>query len=433
MIARLVVSDLLLHWRLWVGTFAVLSAGALIALVCAGDLSTARAMSPGPDQAALLNHAMIYSTMNGLVVVGSLSVVVGFVVKLQRPSHALWQIAGLGPGTVARVVVMQTLLLAIAALSVAVAVAPALVGLVLNDLTAPLRAPGAEPYTIVIAADTSAIAALAFLVVVFVTATFASVEARRVPLLLAVRSEESDAPGAGRSRWRLIVAIGFAVLGAAMITALLLGDRGISGLFPVPIIALAVTIAPWIVGPVTTAWTRVVPPPASTTWYLARRSAAHQLARSHATTTMLSLAIMLGGFTGGMGLWSDPRSAQVAIAVFGVPVAIVLITAGVTVFMTFLDRRREAALLVVGGATFGAALVVAVLESLICAGTAAIIGLVALVPAMIVPFAGEPWHSVLAPVPAVLAVGCVVLLAATAAPVVAASRQPLAEGVRAAV
>ncbi|KQM16562.1 hypothetical protein ASF83_12230 [Plantibacter sp. Leaf171] len=433
MIARLVVSDLLLHWRLWVGTFAVLTAGALIALVCAGDLSTARAMPPGPDQAALLNHAMIYSTMNGLIVIGSLSVVIGFAVKLQRPSHALWQIAGLGPRTVSRVVVLQTLLLAIAALLIGAAVAPTIVSLFLNDLTAPLRAPGAKPYTIVIAADTSAIAGFVFLIVVSVTATFASIAARRVPLLLAVRSEEHDGAGSGRSRWRVVVAIGFAVLAAVLMTALLLGDRGVSSLFPVPIIALAVTVAPWVVGPVTDTWTRVVPGRASTSWSLARRSAAYQLARSHATITMLSFAIMLGGFTGGMGLWSDPRSIEIAIALFGAPVVIVLITAGVTVSMTFLDRRREAALLVVGGATFRTALLVAAFESLICTGTAAIVGLAALVPTMIVPFGGEPWDSVLVPLPAVLTVGCVVLLAATAAPVLAASRRPLAEGVRAAV
>lgn len=424
MIARLVVADLVAGWRTWLGAFVVLFLSGVVALVCAGDVSTARAMDDPEQAAALMNHAMIYSAMNGLVVVGGVALLVGYAVRLQRTRHALWQFAGLTPRSIAAVVLAQVATVSVLALVAAsIAVVPVL-DLLLNGLSRPVRAdPDAPLVSIALSPGPVAVAALVHVGVAVASAGLAARRAGRTPALVAVRRslDETVRPGVGR-----LVATGLTgVLAVGAYVGYLLGDRGVTGLFPIAFIALFAAAAPWLTGTVMRLWTAVLPAGVGTTWFVARRNALHAVARSQASVALLAVAAALGAFTGTIGLWDDPGTLVQGLALFGVPVAVVLLTAGTTIFMATPDRRRESAALVVAGMTWRAVTLAAAIEALVVTGTAGLVATVLALPATIVPFAGQQAVDSLRPLPWVLLVGFTLVVVLSIAPVLAARRRPL--------
>ncbi|MGY3261409.1 hypothetical protein [Frigoribacterium sp. 2355] len=424
MIARLVVADLVASWRTWLGSFLVLFLSGVVALVCAGDVSTARAMGDTEQAAALMNHAKIYSAMNGLVVVGGVGVLVGYAVRLQRTRHALWQFAGLTPRTIATVVLAQVATVSLLAfLAASVAVVPVF-DLLLNGLSRPVRAdPDAPLVSIVLSPGPVAVAAFVHVGVAVASTVVAARRAGLTPALVAVRAplDESVRPGAGR-----LVATGLTgVLAVGAYVAHLLGDRGVTGLFPIAFIALFAAAAPWLTGPAMRLWTSALPTRVGTTWFVARRDALHSVARSQAAVALIAIAAALGAFTGTIGVWDDLRVLVQGLALFGVPVVVVLLTAGTTIFMATSERRRESAALVVAGMTWRAVVVAAAIEALVVTVTAGLVATVLALPATVVPFPGQQALDSLRPLPWVLLVGFVLVAVLSIAPVLSARRRPI--------
>ena len=424
MIARLVVADLVASWRTWLGSFLVLFLSGVVALVCAGDVSTARAMGDTEQAAALMNHAKIYSAMNGLVVVGGVGVLVGYAVRLQRTRHALWQFAGLTPRTIATVVLAQVATVSLLAfLAASVAVVPVL-DLLLNGLSRPVRAdPDAPLVSIVLSPGPVAVAALVHVGAALASTVVAARRAGRTPALVAVRAplDEPVRPGAVR-----LVATGLTgVLAIGAYVGHLLGDGGVTGLFPVAFIALFAAAAPWLTGPAMRLWTAALPTGVGTIWFVARRNALHSVARSQAAVALIAIAAALGAFTGTIGVWDDLRVLAQGLALFGVPVVVVLLTAGTTIFMGTSERRRESAALVVAGMTWRAVVVAAAIEALVVTVTAGLVATVLALPATVVPFPGQQALDSLRPLPWVLLVGFVLVAVLSITPVLSARRRPI--------
>jgi len=428
-IARLIVTDLVAGWRTWLGAFVVLVLSGVVALVCAGDVSTASAMGDTEQAAALANHAKIYAGMNAPVVIGGVAVLVGFVVRSQRTRHALWQFAGLTPRLVAAVVLGQVATVALLTLGVAALVVVPFLDLLLNGLSGPVRSdPDVALVTVTLAPGPVAVAALVHIGTAVVSAAVAARRAARTPALHAVRApaDETTRPGVAR----LVVALLLGLGATAMYAAYLLGDQGLSSMFAIVFVAAAACAAPWLVAPLLRAWTALVPARSRTTWFLARRAALHSVSRSQASVTLVTVAAALGAFTGSIGLWNDPRMFFQGLALFGVPVAVVLVTAVMTVFMTAPERRRETAALVVAGVTWRSAALAAGLEGLISVVTAGVLALVLALPSTVSPFVGQVPLDAVRPLPWVLLIGAVLLVSASVAPVLTARRHTLVAELR---
>ncbi|WIE83295.1 hypothetical protein [Curtobacterium sp. MCPF17_021] len=420
MITRLVLAEVVRAWRLWTSTFVIMVLTAVVALVCAGDVSTAAAITDTVDAAGLRNHAMVFGAMNAIVVIGALNVLVTFAIRVQRRTYALWQFGGLGPALIRRVVLAQAVTLSLVAFGTALALMPLTLRSLMAFLSAPLRNPGApalDPRLGVLEAVT---AFVVFELVVLLSALGAARSASTTPALDAVREPESEPARPSRGRKTTAWVLGGVTV--TMYAMTLLGARGVTMLFLVPAMGFVITVAPWSCRALVSAWTSVLPG-APAAWFLARESLTYHVARSHSAIALLAVAMLLGSLTGLAGVWDSPAYYLGGLAIFGGPVLIVLFTGAATVVMTTMGRRRGVALLVAAGGTFRTGLVAALLEAVAVVVTAALIA----VPIAIatIPAALTSWTDPLRPVPFVVAVGLVIMVVATTAPVLQARRRPL--------
>lgn len=420
MITRLVLSEVARSWRLWTASFVVMVLAALVAVVCAGDVSTAGAITDPVDAAGLRNHALVFGTMNAIVVIGALNVLVGFSVRTQRRDHARWQLAGIGPGLVERVVLGQAATLSLVAFAAALALTPLVLGAVMAFLSAPLRNTGAPALEARLGVLETMVALAVFVLVVVLSALGAARAASKTPALFAVREPELEPTRLGRAR--LITAYVLGGLSLAMYAATLLGERGMTMIFLVPAMGLVIASAPWWCNRLVSTWTAAVPG-SPVAWFLARESLRFHAARSHAAVALLAVAVMLAALTGLAGVWDSPAYYLSGLAIFGAPVLIVLFTGAATVVMTTSGRRRDVALLVVAGGTFRSALVGAVLEAVALVVTSVLIALPFALAS--IPAALTSWTDPLRPVPFVIAIGLLIMLVATVNPVLQARRRSL--------
>lgn len=420
MITRLVLSEVARSWRLWTASFVVMVLAALVALVCAGDVSTAAAITDPVDAAGLRNHALVFGTMNAIVVIGALNVLVGFSIRTQRRDHARWQLAGIGPRLVERVVLGQAATLSLVAFATALALTPLVLGAVMAFLSAPLRNTGAPALEARLGVLETMVALAVFVLVVVLSALGAARAASKTPALFAVREPELEPTRLGRAR--LITAYVLGGLSLAMYAATLLGERGMTMIFLVPAMGLVIASAPWWCNRLVSTWTAAVPG-SPVAWFLARESLRFHAARSHAAVALLAVAVMLAALTGLAGVWDSPAYYLSGLAIFGGPVLIVLFTGAATVVMTTSGRRRDVALLVVGGGTFRSALVGAVLEAVALVVTSVLIALPFALAS--IPVALTSWTDPLRPVPFVIAIGLLIMLVATVNPVLQARRRSL--------
>jgi hypothetical protein len=419
-IARLVLVEVVRARHLWAWAFVIMVLAALVALVCAGDVSTAAVLTDPVDAAGLRNHALVFGGINSIVVVGALNVLVTFTIRVQRRTHALWQFAGVGPALIGRVVLAQAAALSLAAFGTALLVLPVVLQQLMAFLSAPLRsvdAPVLEPRLGLVE---GLVAFAVFELTVLLSALGAARAASRTPALFAVRDPELEVNRTGLGRKTTAVVLG--VTTVSMYVLNLLGAQGVTMVFLVPAMGFVVTVAPWLCRTLVARWTTALPG-APVSWFLARESLTHHVARSHSAIALLAVALMLGSLTGLAGVWESPSYYLAGFAIFGSPVLIILFTGAATVMMTTMGRRRDAALLVVAGGTFRTAVVSAVLEAFAMVVTALLIALpVALAT---VPTALSSWTEPLRPLPFVIAIGFVIMLVATVTPVLQARRRSL--------
>ncbi|NQX10690.1 hypothetical protein HQQ80_03515 [Microbacteriaceae bacterium VKM Ac-2855] len=440
MIFALVTRELAIGWRLWAGAFVLAFFAGLIACVCAGDISTAHAMTPDQDPAGLINHAYIYMGFNAPVVVGALNILITYIVALQRPRYALWQLAGVAPRTIRTVVLLQTALLGLVAFALALLVAAPTLNFTLNTLSAPLRS-DAEPIRVVtLAWPEVTVAFLVFMAVVLLSALGAATKARRTPILAAIRTPEvTNAP---LSKARFVWAIVCLAIVVVCTISIMVTGSGWFAFGQMLIIIVFLPVASWVSERVMRLWVGLVPG-GHESWYIARESAKYNVTRSHAGISLMVIAIGLGIFTGAFGLWSEPEYAAIAIVLFGSPLALALFAGAATIMMTSVHRRRESVLLTLSGATRSVLIVAAALEALIFTITAGIISLAIAVPFILTPTQQETATGEtvidnplipLVPIPFVLVIGFFVLFVTTVQPILQASRNsPASELRRAAV
>jgi putative ABC transport system permease protein len=384
-VLRLLTRDLVFNARIWLGLAVVAAAGAASVAVSASTAGAAYGAS-GDTALALygISGSLLVFTSVAAVVV--LSSVAGLTVALHERDHALWQLVGLGPGSIRTVVLGQL-------------AAVGLVGALAGCLVA---APLLQPFADYVFAGSSGLGhvrlrlgAVSTLVTVGVVVLLllaggsrAARRAGRVTGLELLREAAVPRLRMTWSRW---------VLGAgllAVVTSVVLGLPGRApadletslSLVPPMVAGLLVAASPLVTAPLTRAWTGLVPARASVSWYLARNVAFAALDRSTAAINPLVVTIALtGGLYTAHGMVASAEAARTGVASTGLPAQFVVLLLGgplvlaavgaaATVAMSGRARARDAALLEAAGSTPGTVVASAAWEAVIQVGTAALLG-----------------------------------------------------------
>ncbi|GAA0490161.1 hypothetical protein Ade02nite_24320 [Paractinoplanes deccanensis] len=421
---KLVLSDLVANARVWLGTFLIAAATALVGAVVAGDIATALAV--GGDEALALygisGVVAAFTIVTALIVVGS---VAGLTVTLQQRGYALWQLVGIRPALVRTVVTSQLLVVS-------------LLGAVLGCLVAlpvlgPLHryafagSPELEPLHPRFGLAAAIPVVLFVVVVLTIGGSRSAGRASRTPPIQSLREIEPPDRRMTVGRW----VGGIATLGIVAAIVSTLPGTGPDTL-AVPLMLIAPLVAgvlaafgPLLLARLVRGWTSLVP--AEGPWFLARNSTAFNVGRSTATISPLTVAIALAG-----GLYSANGTAGhggnlttgSVVLLLGGPLLLAVLGAVATVFMSSRRREREFALIVAAGGTPGTVLAAAAWEAVIYVGTALLLGGVSvLATALAGAWAAGVFPSFgVLPALAVAAFGLVLVLTATVLPTALALR-----------
>ena len=385
---RLLGSDLVANARMWLAVLLVCAASGGVVSVSAAIAETAY-RTPGLVGLALYSVSGTLTTFTAIATVVVLGSVARLTVALQRRSHALWQLVGVRPGAIRLIVLGQ--LLVVGAL-----------GALLGCLAA---APFLQPFADYVFAEAEGlgdvrlrigpvgVAGTVGLVSLLVLAggSGAARRAGRVTGLELLGEAAVPRLSMSRARW-VVSAVLFLVVGSivASLPGRPLADVG----SPLTLLAPLLSGALVAVGPVLTpalarTWTRIVPPEASSSWYLARNVALADLDRSTAAINPLVVMIALTG-----GLWSahgttaavtESRTGTASVDIpisslvflLGGPLLLAAVGAATTVAVSGRARARDAALLETAGATPGVVVATAAWEAVVQVGTATLLALVA--------------------------------------------------------
>jgi len=437
---RLVLSDLLLHAHVWLGSLAVTATTGFVAAIAAGLIETG-AVHGGRVQEGLASTSsavIMFTAVAALVVLASTA---NLAVALQQRSYALWQLVGIRPALVGLVVLMQ--------LAVIGAVGALIGGLVAVPVFDPLFAWVFREWEDMqgISLHLSPVSLLAVLAVVTAVVVLGGLRgarhARRTPPIEALRDAE---PPRVRIGWFRLVILAGTLAGAVALATALDGTASISAfsgqaMLLTPLIAATFAAAgPFLFPLVLAGWTSLVPARVSATWHLARASARHRLSRSTAAIGPLMVAVALAGglytLAGTLGAHaartgSDGRyelAPEGVVLLLGGPLLLSAVAAAATVFMSGHAREREFALLQAAGSTPRTVMAAAVWEAVVYATTAAILGTVAtaLGGAVIAAALALPLPAVSFTTLGIVAGGgFLLILVATTAPTAAALRHPV--------
>ena len=385
---RLLGSDLVANARMWLAVLLVCAASGAVVSVSAALGETAY-RTPGTTGLALYGVSGTLTTSSAIATIVVLSSVARLTVALQRRSHALWQLVGVRPGAIRLIVLGQLLVVgALGALLGCLAAAPFLQPFA-DYAFAEADGLGHVRLRIGPVGGAGTVAVVSLLVL-----AGGSGAARRASRVTGLELlTEAAVPRLDMSRSRWVVS---AVLLATVVSIIAsLPGRDLETLGnPLTLLAplvsgVLVAAAPLLTPALARAWTRVVPPEASASWYLARNVALADLDRSTAAINPLVVMIALTG-----GLWSAhgtiaaaqqartgiaPPDVPISSLVFllGGPLLLAAVGAATTVAVSGRARTRDAALLEAAGGTPGLVVATAAWESVVQVGTATLLGLVA--------------------------------------------------------
>lgn len=458
---RIALADLRDSWTAWLSvslTFLVTSTCTALGALCLVSSLAARdtiGKMNGTSLAALAGMNTIVCSLVALAVVGSST---GLVVTARRGAIARLLLAGASPGQVVRVLMVQlaavTLTCTVVGAALAVALQPTILRVVAEDRDMPV--PAATVPVAVLAGAT-----LYCLAVALLGGLRQARRATRTPAVDALR-DASDGVVRRTSGWRragrwagfvaCFAVIGFMLAGCAagvsdMSDSDAFTNIGQSSAFAIPIAGLAFAlVAPSIAGPLTRAWSRLIPAPGRTwkpVWHLARSVVGARTDRLAKSVVPLMFAI---GMLVGMTAFSDSlvatferlgrndlegTSAISTFSILGLPLAIAV--AGSVGNLVMMSRQRDAELALDGiiGATPAQQRLLPVVEATLIVGTAAILGvIIALIGnAALVWGLGQFIDDVAFSVPlgmlaAILASCWVVTVAATVLPSLPSLRRP---------
>lgn len=386
---RLIGADVLHNVRIWAGAFAVTVVAGFVGTFAASLIDTGQRYE-GDVRLFLSGGSMALLMFTSITAVIVLSSISNLTVALQRRSYALWQLIGVRPARVARVVMAQLLLVT-----------------VLGGVTGILLAlPVLNPALALIFHTWSAITEVTFTVsllsalcvVVGVAAVMllgglrGARRSSRVAPIVALRETDHVVM---RVRWFRMLLAAATLAGLCWAAASLYGAEFTyilnTSIVITPLIAALIAILGPLLLPATQrAWTSLVPRRASASWFLARHSAGFRLSQSAAAISPLMVAIALtGGLyttsallrqslierTGDDQGWSLPFES--VVLTLGGPLLLSAVAAAATVYMTSHAREHEFALTLAVGATPRTVIAMAVWEAVIYATSAAVLGLVA--------------------------------------------------------
>lgn len=433
----LVFADLRQGVRVWVGAFVVACAAGFVGAVAASMIDTSLHLDGLQRQflAGGSSVVLMFTTVTALIVVSS---VANLTVALHRRNYALWQIVGIRPAKVGSIVLLQLGLIALLGSASGVGVAL----LVLNPMFAAILSSwddvSAVHFVLGPAAGLSVLGAV--LLVTLLGGLRGARRASRVPPIEALRDSDASAM---KVRWfRMLLA-------AAILTGLVWTSTSLYGaefdyiintsiaITPL-IVALLAALGPLVLPVVQRAWTALLPRRASASWFLSRNSARYRLSQSAAAISPLMVVI---GLTGGLYTtssllrqsiiertgddqgWSLPLESVVLM--LGGPLLLSGVAAAATVYMTSHAREREFALVAAAGATHRHVVWMAVWEAVIYAGSALLLGAVAVVGGGVIVATSLGLHSMpmsWSSTAVIAGGGFVLLLVATVVPTVAALR-----------
>jgi putative ABC transport system permease protein len=423
-VIRLLIGDLFANVRVWIGAFVVVAAVALstvfavavaqtglnILTVEPAELVRLSRLDVPADSADAVASAFVtvFVIIAGFVVlfdavvsIAVLGSTIRLTVSMQRRNHAMWQIVGVQPRTAVAIVRWQLVIVAAVAACAGTGLG-AVVVVPLLDLG--LGAFGQLPRVPVSFTGGGAATTIGFVVAIaWLGALRPSRRVGQVDAIEALRGPDAAESRMTIARWALA-----AVVAALAVTTLAsLGSAGADDVGPVALSAVlflvvfVVAVSPAVVPWLTRTWTAIVPASASSSWYLARRTAEYDLGRSASTVLSVMLAVtvptgiwsaisMAGSVTGGD---EDSGIGAFALVLAG-PLLISLVGAAASAFMSSGARDRELALLRSAGGTDRVVVRTALWEAVVHVGTALL-----LAAAVIVVLALSTWAALLGAYP----------------------------------
>ena len=423
---RLLLADLRQNLRSWTWTVvvAVVAATSIAAQLMVGRGGRIAAEATG--DANMAEGATVLTSMQlifvGLSVVVALSTVAALVVASRARDHGLWRAQGMRPGLLRMILLGQLALVGAGSAIVAIPV-----GIIL-----PTARPQPHPVDLLIL----------LILCTSLTVLGGRGAARRSSgaQIIALLREHDDVQGRSRRvRRRLLRGILIAVCLAGLIALPIIAqitESDHESIFTLVIgaglaaLVLMVVLTPRVTPALERTWTALIPS-RSVAWHMARHSAAYEAGRSSATVMPFSLAIGLVGFAFGIRALGGNADVGGFIALFGTAF-LVAWTGGVAVIaMSAGRRRRDGALLIAAGGVQAQVRWAQVLEGVIHAVTAAILGVASTVVGLCseslilgfnpvpVVFLHGPWVEILAITGASLLTVCgaTVLSSASTTPV----------------
>ncbi|WP_433675408.1 hypothetical protein [Microbacterium gorillae] len=430
---RLIITDLVSGFRLWLGLAAVSAAVSTALTFAFGLAAQPRPADGNLDQlfSSLFGTILIFTGIVVLIVASSASVLV---MNLRRRSLALWQIVGILPGQVFLVSVAQILLTALVGALVG--------GLLVLAIYAPVYDYGLSTLGDGLPQPVLQLSSVAWAVgvttgVIVLSGLRGARAASRTSPVRILREPEPVPSGWGR--WARAVVCVLAVAGTIALPLGMRGDghRAITGLAPLLPALFAAALAvggPLVYAGVLRAWTALVPA-RFTAWYLARHSA---VARASASTAaigpvMAAIALVGGLYAAGMTLAAAPSNSwgdfsidtSQLVLLFGAPLLVAIVGAAAAVYTTGSDRQRERTLLTAAGAAPGTLLRVAICEAAILVVTSVLLAVAVIVLSVVligVAVGASGIRIAFGPIATIGASALVLIMAATVIPALSGRR-----------
>lgn len=401
---RLTRADLRESWVAWLGVgvaFVVTNASLVLCVILMSSANAARTSGTidklGAEYLRISGQVnIITSSLVALAVIGAST---ALVVSSRRGAIARLLLGGATPGQVTRLITGQVAVTALAAGIlgdlIAIASAPTVIRLVAEDRKLP-------PVETVYSLPWILLGNLICLGVCVVGALKQARRASRIPPVEALREATGrvarrEGPVRTVLRGLRFVAAVAIVAGAFPFFKNQIGkmpqDDAFGslmqfGILLIPVTGMAiVAILPWVIAPVTRAWTRILPLP-TPAWHLARHTVVAKSDRMVRSVTPVMFAVgFLFGFMAVMdtfvGLLTlmgvrDIEGASVTSLLVLIGLPLVIAVAGAVGNLVMMSRQRSAELALDGivGATPRQQMLVPLFEALILTVTAALLGLV---------------------------------------------------------
>ncbi|MBF4619516.1 hypothetical protein ITJ44_15680 [Clavibacter sp. VKM Ac-2873] len=386
---KLVLRDVVTHFWAWLGPFLVVIASS--ATLCAGACYW-MASTRGADTASIAISLLISCSIPAYMVTDS---VTRLAISLQRRSYALWQIAGVLPRAVTRIVSAQMVTVGLVGSIIGTAIGSAAMPPLFTWLMGLRSAPASAVPDLTLGPVAAASVAVMTTALVAFAALPAARKAGRTPPLEILR--ESVPPQQRMSIARWVVAVALSAWVVVLVQNAMSADQSkiIGNVMPMSLVlALLVTMVGPLVFPATVrGWTALLPARISTSWYLARHDARHRASLTSAVlvpvvviltvipsffavmATLTEANLVSGDRPADYYGGDDPGGMFVTLVyMVGGPVVLAVIGTAVSLFVAGRDRARTNALLRAGGASRGTIVGAALAEGVIYVTSAAILG-----------------------------------------------------------